>query len=172
MLFWGTLVFMPLVHNLQTLYLVLAPGLQLGWLAFIWVLFGIAMICINYDADVQRHTVRAKQGKCLVWGRPARCIPANFTDAQGKIHETFLLCCGYYKVARHFHYLPDIILLLLYCAPCGPPSTPLPYLYFWYLTALLLDRCDRIDRRCATKYGAAWTAYVTAVPYKLIPGFF
>jgi 7-dehydrocholesterol reductase len=173
MLAWGTMAFMPLTHNLQTLHLVrgsdllpLSPALALAWVAL-----GAVMIFLNFDADTQRHRVRAAGGKCSVWGRPAEVIVATFADAQGKTHENLLLSCGYLGLVRHFHYLPDIVLLFLYCAPSGF-SHPLTFTYFIYLTSLLLDRCQRIDARCAAKYGRAWEEYVRRVPYKLVPGVF
>ena len=152
MLCWGTIAFMPLVHNLQTLHLVRGSGLlPLSWAAAAtWITFGIAMIALNYDADTQRHRVRALNGKCLVWGRPARVFRARYRDATGAIHCNLLLACGYHGIVRHFHYAPDIVLLLLYCAPAGFTRV-LPFTYFVYLTALLLDRCQRIDRRCRAK---------------------
>jgi 7-dehydrocholesterol reductase len=69
--------------------------------------------------------------------------------------------------------VPDIALLALYCAPSGLPwERPLAWSYCFYLTSLLVDRCQRIDARCEAKYGEAWRRYVAAVPYKLIPGVF
>ena len=152
MLCWGTIAFMPLVHNLQTLHLVKGSSvLRLSWTAAAaWIVFGIVMIALNYDSDTQRHRVRAAGGKCLVWGRPARVIRAVYRDATGAAHHNLLLACGYHGIVRHFHYAPDIVLLFLYCAPAGF-NTLLPFTYFIYLTALLLDRCQRIDRRCRAK---------------------
>lgn len=173
MLAWGTLCFMPLVHNLQTLHLVAGSGtLQLSWPgAVAWVAVGCVMIFMNYDADTQRHRVRAAGGKCTVWGKPAECIAAEYRDAAGKKHTNLLVCSGYLGLVRHFHYMPDIVLLFLYCAPAGFTRL-LPWSYFFYLTSLLLDRCQRIDARCAAKYGAAWQEYCRRVPYKLVPGVF
>jgi len=197
MLCWGTIAFMPLVHNLQTLHLVKGSGvLSFSWpSAALWIALGVVMIALNYDSDTQRHRVRAADGKCSVWGRPARVIPAPYRDATGAVHRNLLLTCGYHGIVRHFHYAPDIVLLFLYCAPAGFARV-LPFTYFLYLTALLLDRCQRIDRRCRAKfvphtafcccklwhlaphpdasyrYGEAWEQYVDAVPYKLVPGVF
>lgn len=173
MLCWGTIAFMPLVHNLQTLHLVNGSHvLPLSWPATAaWIALGIVMIALNYDSDTQRHRVRALNGKCLVWGRPARVIRAVYRDATGSQHCNLLLACGYHGIVRHFHYAPDIVLLFLYCAPAGF-SRLLPFTYFFYLTALLLDRCQRIDRRCRAKYGDAWDEYAKLVPYKLLPGLF
>ena len=95
-------------------------------------------------------------------------IRASFTTADGKRHSAILSACGYQALSRHFHYLPDIINLFLYCSPAGF-SRVLPHLYFMYLTALLLDRTYRIDARCRAKYGKQWEAYCKLVPWRLIP---
>ena len=172
MLMWGPLAFMPLVHNLQTLHLVRQPGLALGWGgAAAWVLFGFLMIWVNYDADTQRHRVRAANGKCDVWGKPAEFIRATYKTNDGKQHESLLLVCGWHQIARHFHYVPDIVLLCLYTFPSNSWS-PLPHLYTIYLTTLLVDRTFRIDARCHAKYGKFWEEYVERVPWKLVPGVF
>ncbi len=80
MLCWGTIAFMPLIHNLQTLHLVKGSGvLPLTWpSAAAWILVGIIMIALNYDSDTQRHRVRAVNGKCSVWGSQARVIRAMY----------------------------------------------------------------------------------------------
>ena len=175
MLAWGPIVFMPLVHNLQVLQMVKGTTtLPFSWpAACAWIGVGLVMIFLNYDADTQRHRVRALGGKAVVWGRPATFITAAYTDAAGGKHTNLLLTCGWHGIVRHFHYIPDIVLLALYCAPSALPwERPLSWLYFVYLTGLLIDRCDRIDARCAAKYGASWAKYRALVPFKLIPGFF
>jgi 7-dehydrocholesterol reductase len=174
MLGWGTLAFMPLVHNLQTLHLVQGTGaLPLSWpAAGAWLAVGCALIYVNYDADTQRHRVRAAGGKTTVWGAPAVVIRAPYADASGTRHVNLLVACGYLGWVRHFHYLPDMALLVLYCAPAAGLSCALPWTYCVYLSALLVDRCARIDARCAAKYGPAWRAYVARVPWKLVPGVF
>ena len=169
MLIWGPLCFMPLVHNLQTAHLVTHAGLPFNWIgAIIWVSIGIIAIAVNLDADTQRHQVRAAQGKCTVWNKKATFIRAPYRDASGIQHENLLLTCGYHGFVRHFHYIPDIILLFLYCAPAGFDA-PLAWTYFFYLSSLLIDRCLRIDARCAAKYGIAWEKYQNLVPWRLIP---
>jgi 7-dehydrocholesterol reductase len=175
MLAWGPIVFMPLVHNLQVLHLVKGTTLLSFTFssALAWVAFGIVMIFLNFDADTQRHRVRALEGKAVVWGKPATFIRATYTDAAGVQHSNLLLTCGWHGIVRHFHYIPDIILLAMYCFPAGLPwERPLVWMYFFYLSSLLIDRCDRIDARCAAKYGESWDAYRALVPYKLIPLFF
>ena len=46
----------------------------------------------------------------------------------------------------------------------------LPYGYAIFLAILLVHRTYRDDRRCRVKYGPAWDAYCTRVPYRLVPG--
>ena len=59
--------------------------------------------------------------------------------------------------------------LILYCSPAGY-NVVLPWMYFIYLTSLLLDRTSRIDERCKIKYGKFWEEYVRLVPHRLVPG--
>lgn len=176
MLCYGTVAFMPLVHNLQTLHLarnseglvnVIAGPVSLA----AWYALGGLMIFLNYDSDTQRQKVRAARGDCLVWGAPARVLKATYRTADGATHESLLVMSGYSGIARHFHYVPDIVLLCLYTFPAGFTCL-LPHTYALYLSALLIDRCSRIDRRCATKYGEPYAKYCEAVPYKMIPGVF
>ena len=171
MLCWGTAAFMPLVHSLQNLFLV-THHVEMSWPAALALLaLGNAMTWLNYDADTQRHRVRAADGKCDVWGRPARVIRAEYTTIDGKRHRALLSVCGYQAIARHFHYVPDIVNLVCYAAPTGFTHL-LPFSYAIYLTALLVDRTYRIDERCATKYGKFWDQYCAEVPWRLVPGLF
>lgn len=170
MMCWGPVCFMPIVHTLQNLYLVASPGLPLSRAAAAaYVAAGVGLTALNYDADTQRHRVRASDGKCRVWGRKAVVIRASYTTADGGRHRALLSCCGYQAISRHFHYLPDILSLLLYCSPAGFARF-LPWLYCVYLTCLLLDRTYRVDGRCEAKYGAAWREYCRRVPWRLVPG--
>jgi 7-dehydrocholesterol reductase len=175
MLCWGTIGFMPLVHNLQTLHLVKNDGIITSW-PLACFLIGVGFICIylNYDSDTQRHRFReiittTKNGKMMIWGKEAQFIRAKYHTVDGKSHESLLLMSGYHGIARHIHYLFDIIWLFLLAIPCGF-HTILPWTYCIYLTSLLLDRTYRIDSRCKQKYGKYWEMYENKVRWKLIPG--
>ena len=50
--------------------------------------------------------------------------------------------CGRWGIARHFHYLPEIMASFFWTAP-ALFSHPLPYFYVFYLTILLFDRARR-----------------------------
>ena len=174
MLCWGTLAFMPCIHTLQNLFMVHNHTHMSNNVMCLYLIVGNTMTYLNYDSDTQRHKIRSKIEKCgpkgvVVWGKPVNYILAKYKTNDGEVHTSVLSVSGYNGLARHFHYLPDIINLFLYCSPAGFTNI-LPYMYFLYLTILLLDRTYRIDERCLQKYGNYWREYCAQVPYKLIPG--
>ena len=132
---------------------------------------GLACVYINYEADAQRAHVRADP-KALVWGQKPRVIRAKYTS--GKATKTsILLASGWWGLARHFHYVPEILASVAWSAPaalCGGGHALIPWFYCAFLTILLLDRAFRDDARCADKYGRSWEEYKKLVPYKIIPG--
>ena len=166
---WGVMAWVPAVYALPAQYLVLRPN-NLAWPAAAGICaVGILAIFINYAADAQRQRVRATNGATSVWGCPPELIRADYVTADGKQHEALLLASGWWGVARHFHYMPEILLALAWSLPAGF-SHFLPYFYVVYLTVLLIDRAGRDDRRCRKKYGVAWEEYCRRVPWKIIPG--
>ena len=86
-------------------------------------------------------------------------------------HSRHSSCAGWWGLARHFHYLPELGAALCWTLPNGT-SHALPYFYFLFLLLLLTDRAYRDDARCAAKYGKYWQEYSRLVPYKIIPGLF
>lgn len=168
---WGVMCWIAAVYTLSAQYHVLrAQEISTPWALFCAAL-GLASIWANYEADAQRQRTRATNGATTVWGRPPVIVRATYRTADGREHESLLLASGYWGVARHFHYVPEILLALAWSLPAGT-SGFVPYFYVTFLTILLLDRAVRDDRRCRTKYGADWDAYCAKVPFKVIPGVF
>lgn len=85
--------------------------------------------------------------------------------------KSLLLASGWWGLARHFHYLPEIAASFFWTAPAMFGKRP-PYLYVIFLTLLLIDRSIRDDKRCSAKYGKHWVKYCELVPYKIVPGIF
>jgi 7-dehydrocholesterol reductase len=179
---WGCLVWVPAVYTSPAMYLVRHPGSILGGdftssstgtflFAFLLFTLGALAIFINYDSDRQRHHFRSTQGKCLVWGKPPRKITAKYTTANGQVNESLLLASGWWGVARHFHYLPELLAAFLWSCTAGTASI-IPYFYLMFLTALLVDRSYRDDERCRAKYGKSWELYCDLVPYRVVPWLF
>jgi len=144
-----------------------AVRLGLFWSLFI-LTAGLASCVINYAADRQKLNVRQTHGRCLVWGRPAEVIRAEYQLTSGQRTSGLLLVSGYWGVARHFHYVPELLLAFLWSLPALFHNV-MPYTYALYLPCLLIHRTFRDDTKCREKYGAYWEQYCRLVPYKMIP---
>lgn len=166
---WGCLVWVPSVYTSSTLYLVYHPN-HLG-LPLALGIFVLGTLCIftNYAADAQRQRVRATHGKTKVWGKPPVILTGRYTTERGERKESLLLASGFWGIARHFHYVPEILAAFFWALP-ALFSNVLPYFYVVFLTILLTDRAFRDDNRCAIKYGEDWEEYCRKVPYKILPG--
>jgi len=165
---WGVLVWVPGMYTSPIFYLVNHPN-HLGpfWATLI---FALGSICIltNYWADRQRQIIRSSKGECKIWGRKPLLTLANYTTEKGENKQNFLLASGWWGIARHFHYIPEILGAFFWSLPALFTNF-LPYFYVVYLTLLLFQRAYRDDRRCAQKYGKDWDTYCRQVPYKIIP---
>jgi 7-dehydrocholesterol reductase len=166
---WGCLVWVPTIYTSHTLYMVRYPANYSYPVAVAMFLVGAAAVLINFAADKQRQSVRATDGKCLIWGKPPVIIRATWTTEEGDERKSILLVSGWWKIARHFHYVPEILGAFFWTLPAGFEHG-LPWFYVIFLIILLTDRSFRDDRRCAAKYGKFWDQYKAAVPYKIIPG--
>ena len=177
----GCTAWVPSIYTFHTGWLLarsLIPGssgheeVLLTWKAF-WVLWlcGVLCIYVNYAADVQKSYVRGCNGKCNVWGAPAKVIRAEYVDDKGRKKRSLLLYSGFWGISRHFHYIPEILGALFWTVPVHYSSI-LPYFYVIYLIILLFDRAGRDDERCRNKYGKYWDKYCKYVPYKVVPFLF
>jgi 7-dehydrocholesterol reductase len=167
-IFWGVTVWVPCLYTLVSQYQVNHPVDLPGRQAGAIFAFGVLCIWANYDADAQRQRVRETSGQTTVWGRRPETMAARYVTADGKERESLLLVSGWWGVSRHFHYVTEIGLALAWTLPAGFTHF-LPYSYVAFLTALLVDRAGRDDRRCHAKYGADWARYCQRVPWRILP---
>lgn len=168
---WGVCAWLPVVYTIAGLYLVDHPR-DLGWFGTALLFgFGLAAIAINYAADEQRQRVRATNGETKIWGRTPQLIRASYVPADGQPRQNLLLVSGWWGVARHFHYVPELGLALAWTIPVGFDRL-LPWFYLIFLTILLTHRSLRDDERCARKYGKAWDEYRQRVPWRMLPRVF
>lgn len=165
---WGCLVWLPCVYTSPSMYLVLHPNHLSAFLAVSITLVGAASILINFSADRQRQLVRATQGNCTIWGKKPVTTLASYQTTSGEVKENLLLASGWWGIARHFHYVPEILGAFCWTVPALFFNAT-PYFYVTFLTILLIDRAYRDDKRCANKYGKDWDKYCDLVPYKIIP---
>jgi 7-dehydrocholesterol reductase len=168
---WGCLVWVPCIYTSPALYLVNHPNhLGIFWATLIF-LVGAFSIAINFLADLQKQRVRATNGDCLVWKKAPSLIEASYQTEKGETQKTFLLASGWWGLARHFHYIPELMSAFFWSLP-ALFSNFLPYFYVSFLAILLVNRAFRHDRRCKDKYGKGWDEYCEKVPYKMIPFIF
>ena len=168
MICWGCLVWVPCIYTSPSFYLVNHPIVLSDTLATAIFTTGALFVIINYLADRQRQTVRAKNGNCSVWLKKPDLIEATYTTQDGEMKKSLLLASGWWGIARHFHYIPEIAGAFLWSLPALFTSF-MPYFYVIFLTILLVDRAFRHDKRCSEKYGPYWDQYCEKVPYKIIP---
>lgn len=166
---WGCLCWVPSMYTIHSYFLVEHPVLLSVPLTFFFLLAGVYCVWVNYDCDKQRQDFRKTGGKLKIWGAEPDYIEAEYVTEDGETRKSLLLCSGWWGLARHFHYIPEILASFFWCVP-ALFTHPLPYFYPVYLTLLLVDRAWRDDARCAAKYMKYWDAYCKKVPSKIIPG--
>ena len=168
---WGCLCYVPGLYASVSLYLVNHP-VQLGpILRTLITMAGLASIAVNYLADWQKQAARESGGQALIWGKKPEVIRAKYVTEDGRQRESLLLVSGWWGVARHFHYVPELMLAFFWSLPALFENT-MPYFYFIFLFFLLTHRTFRDDVKCGTKYKKYWEEYCKRVPYKMIPGIF
>jgi 7-dehydrocholesterol reductase len=165
---WGCMVWVPCVYTSPSMYLVLHPIHLHGGLVALFSILGAAGILINYFADKQRLNTRASNGECTIWGKQPVTLVAHYETDAGEKKQTLLLASGWWGIARHFHYIPELAGTFFWSVPALFDNFS-PYFYVSFLTILLLDRAFRDDLRCKKKYGISWQKYCDLVPYKVIP---
>ena len=170
---WGCMMWLPCIYTIHTYFMVNHP-VMLSVPTFLFITGG-GLFCIwwNYNCDEQRQVFRGPGGtKIKIWGNEPEYITATYTTKEDdkKVRTSLLLLSGWWGLARHFHYLPEIGAAFFWCLPALFDDGPLPYFYPFYLTILLVDRAWRDDKRCGEKYGKYWQEYCDRVPYKIVPG--
>jgi 7-dehydrocholesterol reductase len=168
---WGVLAWVPSMYCIPALWLVDHPIQLPVPVALAIVALGLVSIWINYDADAQRQRVRRTSGNTTVWGKPPETMVARYVTADGQHRTSLLLLSGWWGVARHFHYVPELALAAAWTVPAGFTHA-LPWAYWVFLFILLMDRSVRDEKRCAKKYGEDWSVYCRRVPYRVLPGVF
>lgn len=165
---WGSMTFLPFMYTLQAQYLVKNPiDLSFGYAMFI-LLLGLGGYALFRAVNHQKEFFRKHHGDCMIWGRKATYIRAEYIGIDNIIHESSLLCSGFWGLARHLNYLGDLLFSLAVCLCCGFQHV-LPYFYIIFMTILLVQRIERDHDRCLGKYGKHWKVYCQMVPWKLIP---
>ncbi|XP_026767871.3 delta(14)-sterol reductase TM7SF2 isoform X1 [Pangasianodon hypophthalmus] len=158
MLAFGDLVWVPFTYGLQAAFLVSHPHTLTPFSALAIVLLNGIGYYVFRKSNSQKNQFRRDPTHASV--RHLETI----ATATGKR----LLVSGWWGFVRHPNYLGDLLMALAWSLPCGF-SHILPYFYVLYFSVLLVHREARDERQCRAKYGAAWEAYCSRVPYRIIP---
>lgn len=158
MLCFGDLAWVPMNYTLQTRYLVDYDAGLSWWVCVLIVLLKIAGMYIFRASNSQKNTFRNNPND------PEVAHLQYIETATGRR----LMTSGWWGVSRHINYFGDLMMGLAWCLPTGFNSI-IPYFYFIYFTALLVDRQKRDDHNCKMKYGKDWDRYCEIVPYKIVP---
>jgi len=168
---WGCLVWVPAVYTSPCHFFAarydVAKNLSPATAAFI-LFCACLMIWMNYDCDKQKQDFRKSGGKNNVWGQPPKFIRATYQTEKGEKRTSLLLCSGWWGIARHFHYVPEILASFFWVPPVQV-SFFIPWFYVIFLTILLFDRAFRDELRCQGKYGKFYEDYCKLVPFRVIP---
>ncbi|MGH8507344.1 MAG: DUF1295 domain-containing protein, partial [Gammaproteobacteria bacterium] len=155
MLIWGDYVLVPffyslpgwfLIHQLDPLPVPAALALTALFLFGFWLFRG---------ANAQKHRFKADP-RARIWGRPAETLGGR------------LLVSGFWGIGRHLNYSGEICVYSAFALTTGGGSF-LPYLLPAWLSALLIHRASRDERRCCAKYGALWTEYTRKARFRMVP---
>ncbi|KAI3388492.1 hypothetical protein SNEBB_002832 [Seison nebaliae] len=166
---WGCLVWVPGLYTSPILFNVNRQNNMKLEVAVVILTIGILAIIFNYWADLQKISVRKYDGRCSIWGRPAKIIRAKYRIAStNQEKNSILLISGFWGISRHFHYIPELVLCFCYSF-CGGFTHLLPLIYPIFLFVLLMHRAHRDDQKCFAKYGKYWEEYRKVVPYRVIP---
>ncbi|XP_075257685.1 7-dehydrocholesterol reductase-like isoform X2 [Convolutriloba macropyga] len=168
---FGDMAWLPWMYTLQGHFLVYNPN-QLSQISALLIFtLGTCSYLMFRSVNSQKDKFKQSDGNCLIWGKKATYIPAEYLTSSGERKGSKLLTSGWWGVARHMNYTADLVGALCYGLACGSKEF-IPFFYFVFLLILLVHRCLRDEDRCKAKYGKSWNVYTSKVKYRLIPYLF
>lgn len=121
---------------------------------------------MDYEKQIFRNSPNFK---CQIWGKDAEYVLAEYKDEKGQKKKSALLISGFWGISRHLNYFFELLAAFCWCATGGFQFSFWPYLYFFFLTGLLIHRTIRDEEKCKKKYGKYWDEYCSKVQYRIIP---
>lgn len=171
-LFWGCICYVPCIYTSPTVYHYYNPNDNYSILTIFSYLFGIYFTYTNWEIDCERTRLREMRERLSNDVYNPGFIKATYETSDGKTNTTYLVACGWMKIASNINYFYEISTSLVWTLGGTIPFNIFCYTYVIYLTVLLVHRTFRLERKCKKKYGKAWESYRELVPYKIIPGWF
>ena len=78
---WGCLCWVQIFYTFTSLFMVGHPSKISNFAAFAILIYGLISIMLNYAVDRQKEVFRTNNGKCHIWGRPAKFLVSKDLDA-------------------------------------------------------------------------------------------
>jgi len=167
---WGCLVFLPAFYTFTVYYLANQDG-DIPWKIGLGILaLGLYFIYKNYEVDKEKEDFKKYGEDTLINGKKAEYLNVKY-QKNGEIVDSKLLLSGHWSDVRHKNYLYEILLSACWCG-VGYKYGALPFLYLFYIIALLVHRTFRDEAKCKTKYGEYWEKYCNIVPFRIIKNIF
>lgn len=165
---WGCLCWVQAFFTHTAFFMVGHPSKVTSYEALAIFIYGLVCIIVEYAIDRQKEVFRTTDGKCHIWGRPAKYLEVQYKTHEGKLKKSKLMLSGFWGIARHLNYFFELNIALSWCLPASRYGI-IPYAYFIFLVVLLVHRTYRDEEKCNQKYGKGYKEYCEHVPYKLIP---
>ena len=77
---WGCLCWVQVFYTFTSLFMVGHPSKINNFGAFTIFMYGIISIIFNYAVDKQKEVFRKYNGKCHIWGKPAKYLVSVVTN--------------------------------------------------------------------------------------------
>ena len=71
---WGCLCWVQIFYTFTSLFMVGHPSKISNFASFAILIYGLISIMLNYAVDRQKEIFRGNNGKCHIWGRPAKFL--------------------------------------------------------------------------------------------------
>lgn len=168
-LLWITMNLDPVVYTFSSHYFVIHQP-ALGFLQNLGIfLLGFLVTYTKFNIEAQKDLFKMSRGNCLIRGRKATYVEAVDDGETDKDRpRPRLLTSGYWGLARHPHYVFEILSALCWGLP-GLGHGFWPFLPCLYMTVTVVYRLFRDEAKCSAKYGPLWNEYCKTVKYRLIP---
>ncbi|PTU23574.1 hypothetical protein P175DRAFT_0508234 [Aspergillus ochraceoroseus IBT 24754] len=173
LIFWN-LAGVPMSYCHGTLFLANHHPSTYSWNSTVLALWAAAYVFVYWVWDTcnsQKNIFRAEERGASVDRTtfpqlPWKAIknPKTIRAKDGK----FILCDGWYGIARKIHYTCDWFFAFSWGMITGFQS-PFPWFYSVFFTVMIIHRARRDIEQCRKKYGEAWVEYERKVPYLFIP---
>lgn len=168
---WGCMVVLPAIFTFAAAYSIVIPPTVSPIISILIGFFGLACILLNYRVDYEKQVFRQSANyECLIWGKPAKYVLAEYKDSTGKTKKSPLLTSGFWGLGRHMNYTFELGASMAFCACLGFDWGLWNFMYFFFIAVILFHRLIRDEEKCKNKYGQYWERYCSEVPYKMIPG--